>query len=90
MEYFLYLCSQIKIIQIMATVTLSYNPRSKYAVLTLDSLLASGQFKRAETRLERRIRKSMQEAQVMAADIQQNGSSKYPTLDDLLNELRAE
>ena len=74
----------------MATITLSYNPRSKYALLTLDSLLASGQFKRAETRIERRIRKSMQEAQVMAADIQQNGSSKYQTVDDLLNELRAE
>ena len=74
----------------MATVTLSYNPKSRYAVLALDSLLASGQFKRSETTIERRIRKSMREAQVMAADIRQNGNSKYQTLDELLTELRAE
>ena len=53
-------------------------------------MLSTGLFSIMEPPLQRRLRKSFENAEKIAADIRQNGPAGHKTLDDLIAEIRAE
>ena len=61
-----------------------------YTKRAIDYMLSTGVFTLTESPMQRRIRKSIESAERIAADIRKNGSAGYQTLDELLDELRAE
>ena len=74
--------------KVMAIISLNYNPRSVQARKAIDYMLSTGVFTRAETPMQRRIRKSVESAEHIAQDIRMNGTKGYQTLDGLIEELR--
>jgi hypothetical protein len=75
----------------MKTIIIEYNEKNKYAKQVLSGLIGAGIIHRKEVLKTKDMFLSdlsvaLQEAKVMAADIAKNGTGKYKTLDDLLNE----
>ena len=73
----------------MATMTIEYNEKNKYARQVLSGLIGSGIISRKNEIHNRKIssfKTALLETKVMSKDIKQNGIEGYKTLDDLLNE----
>ena len=73
----------------MATMTIEYNEKDKYARQVLTGLIGAGLIRRKDRIKNSRIaafKMALQETQMMSASIVQNGINGYKTLDDLLNE----
>ena len=73
----------------MATMTIEYNEKNKYARQVLTGLIGSGLIRRKDGVRNPRIaafKTALQETQMISADIVRNGINGYRTLDDLLNE----
>jgi len=73
----------------MATMTIEYNEKDRYARQVLTGLIGSGLIRRKERMKSPRVaafKTALQETKMMSADIMQNGINNYKTLDDLLNE----
>ena len=74
----------------MATMTIEYNERNKYTRQLLAGLLGSGIIRRQNINKEHQkiteFKTALQESKEMEMDIVINGTSRYKTLDDLLNE----
>ena len=73
----------------MATMTIEYNEKDKYARQVLTGLIGSGIIRRKKEEENQRIsafKTALQETIVMSAYITQNGIKGYRTLDDLLND----
>ena len=73
----------------MATMTIEYNEKDKYARQVLTGLIGSGIIRRKNEVENQRIssfKTALQETVIMSACIAQNGVEGYKTLDDLLNE----
>jgi len=76
-------------IEVMATMTIEYNEKDKYARQVLTGLIGSGIIRRKNEVPNRRIssfKKALLETKMMSKNIAQNGIEGYKTLDDLLNE----
>ena len=73
----------------MATMTIEYNEKNRYARQVLTGLIGSGIIRRKREIKNPKIvafKTALQESQMMSADMIQNGINGYKTLDDLLNE----
>ena len=73
----------------MATMTIEYNEKDKYARQVLTGLIGSGIIRRKKEEENQRIssfKAALQETVMMSAYIAQNGIKGYKTLDDLLND----
>jgi hypothetical protein len=73
----------------MATMVIEYNETDRYAKQVLTGLIGSGIIRRRQSIRNPRIaafKNALKETETMAANISQNGTSGYRTLDDLLNE----
>ena len=72
----------------MATMTIEYNEKNRYAKQVLTGLIGSGIIRRKSRRNPKisAFKVALQETKTMSADIVQNGIKGYRTLDDLLNE----
>ena len=73
----------------MATMTIEYNEKDKYARQVLTGLIGSGIIRRKKEEENQRIssfKVALQETVIMSAYIAQNGIKGYKTLDDLLND----
>jgi hypothetical protein len=76
---------------IMRTMTIEYDGRNRAVTQVLESLITSGLIRRSKP-VPRRSRQALEfenalrEAKAMAADIAVNGTGKYKTLDELLQE----
>jgi len=72
----------------MATLTIEYNEKDKYAKQVLTGLIGSGNI-RCKNNIENRrissLKAALEETKTMSAYITQNGVDGYRTLDDLLN-----
>ncbi|MDR0792412.1 MAG: hypothetical protein LBE82_03825 [Chitinophagaceae bacterium] len=72
----------------MATMTIEYNEKDKYAKKVLTGLIGSGIIRRKNEVENKKIssfKTALSETKTMAKDIAQNGIKGYKTLDDLLN-----
>jgi len=73
----------------MATMTIEYNEKDRYARQVLTGLIGSGIIRRKSEVENQKIssfKAALQETKIMSAHIAQNGVEGYKTLDDLLNE----
>jgi hypothetical protein len=73
----------------MKTMIIEYNENNRYARQVLTGLIGSGIIRRKNATRSPRIsafKAALQETITMSADIAQNGTKRYKTLDDLLNE----
>jgi hypothetical protein len=73
----------------MATMTIEYNERDKYAKQVLSGLIGAGIIRRTNKVRNPKIsafKTALEETKTMSEDIFQNGTKGYKTLDDLLNE----
>jgi hypothetical protein len=73
----------------MATMTIEYNEKDKYAKQVLTGLIGAGIIHRKDEIKNNRIsslKVALQETKIMSSCISQNGIKGYKTLDDLLNE----
>jgi len=73
----------------MATMTIEYNEKDKYARQVLMGLIGSGIIRRKNEVEDHRIssfKAALKETVIMSACIAQNGVEGYKTLDDLLSE----
>ena len=73
----------------MATMTIEYNEKDKYAKQVLTGLIGSGIIRRKKEVRNREIssfKSVLLETKMISEDIAKNGIEGYKTLDDLLNE----
>ena len=73
----------------MATMTIEYNEKNKYARQVLSGLIGSGIIWRKNEIRNRKIssfKTALSETNRISKNIAQNGIEGYKTLDDLLNE----
>ena len=74
----------------MAIISFNYNPNSVQAQKAIEYMLSTGVFKVTETPIQKHIRKTIESTEKIADDIRKNGIGAYKTLDDLIEELKAE
>jgi hypothetical protein len=73
----------------MATMTIEYNEKDKYAKQVLSGLIGSGIIHRRNGDKNRKVasfKMALLETERISKNIIQNGIKGYKTLDDLLNE----
>ena len=73
----------------MATMTIEYNEKDKFARQVLTGLIGSGIIRRkneVENQRLSSLKTALRETKIISADIAQNGIDGYKTLDDLLSE----
>jgi len=70
----------------MATMTIEYNEKNKHVMRVLTGLIGAGVIHRRNDTKISKFKTALHETQTMSADIAQNGTAGYKTLDDLLNE----
>jgi hypothetical protein len=73
----------------MATMTIEYNEKDKFARQVLTGLIGSGIIRRKNEVENQRLssfKAALRETKKISADIAQNGIEGYKTLDDLLSE----
>ena len=73
----------------MATMTIEYNEKDKFARQVLTGLIGSGIIRRkneVENQRLSSLKAALRETKIISADIAQNGIEGYKTLDDLLSE----
>ena len=70
----------------MATMTIEYNEKNKHVKQVLTGLIGAGVIHRKNETKISEFKIALQEVKTMSADIAQNGTVGYKTLDDLLNE----
>jgi len=73
----------------MATMTIEYNEKDKFARQVLTGLIGSGIIRRKNEVENQRLssfKAALRETKIISADIAQNGIEGYKTLDDLLSE----
>jgi hypothetical protein len=73
----------------MATLTIEYNTRNKTARQVINGLISAGVFRIREDEEKERaaIKRNIREVKKMIADIKENGSAGYESMDDFLKTL---
>ena len=73
----------------METLTIEYNEKNKHVKQVLTGLIGAGLIRKKnikEQAIFRKFKTALRDTKLMENDIMQNGTQRYKTLNDLLNE----